>query len=421
MNSCIKRLFPGVEDTAHLTTLCQPESASHAVICAYTTAKPGETLAEFTARWEASRIATRSDAVKYCPACLKAFAESEQPWRVDFGPEYAVPPEIQAFVDCGVLVDTSYGNDICPSFEFTKNRDLRIWVDFPDPATREMQGKRFTVTLGEAERDFDNRLLMTDELAPVVALCEMTGSGFEITMKDGNGETVEPRPINELSPKTRSRIVRGLGNHLAILLAEEHLRKMPIQAVEVFDEGKAMTVRLRDILVPVDSLRLYVEAITRRPDKPGWSIEETIANTAIVPEMPPCESFASPVAIVCMPRPSPGDQMSAARGSDSEPDVLDQVMAAVQERRPELTISPERTCFCVHGGLRDFLVSDLNEVWSVQVVDLDGNPIDDPDDPNGGILAYETEVPTDSNDVAAIVEALLSALAQAGAIVEVAQ
>ena len=46
-------------------------------------------------------------------------------WRNQFPETFAVPDEIDRLVKFGLLEDTSWGNDIAPSFEFTATREAR--------------------------------------------------------------------------------------------------------------------------------------------------------------------------------------------------------------------------------------------------------------------------------------------------------
>src|SRR5262245_4348617 len=57
-------------------------------------------------------------------------------WIQEFGVEYAAP------APCDALDDCSWHNDISPSFtipgfDLDGDRDIRLWVDHPDPMMRE--------------------------------------------------------------------------------------------------------------------------------------------------------------------------------------------------------------------------------------------------------------------------------------------
>jgi hypothetical protein len=102
-------------------------------------------------------------------------------WRNQFQ-DYPVPGEIESLATSGVIVDTSWGNDICPSFEMYRHgHGIRIWVDHPDPEQREMKSPtRFAVMplIRDAHAgvwvmpDPTPTLLATDLVAEVLALVE---------------------------------------------------------------------------------------------------------------------------------------------------------------------------------------------------------------------------------------------------------
>lgn len=64
-------------------------------------------------------------------------------------PTYPVPAIIEEAVKAGLIEDTSWHNDVSPSFEaYGKNRReaRRLWLDHPDPKQREFsEGKRCVV------------------------------------------------------------------------------------------------------------------------------------------------------------------------------------------------------------------------------------------------------------------------------------
>ena len=102
-------------------------------------------------------------------------------WRNQFR-DYPVPAEIDGLALSGVVVDTSWGNDICPSFEMYRHgHGIRIWVDHPDPDQREMKTPtRFTISplVRDAVEnvwmmpDPTPTLLATDSVAEVLSLVE---------------------------------------------------------------------------------------------------------------------------------------------------------------------------------------------------------------------------------------------------------
>lgn len=97
-------------------------------------------------------------------------------WRSEFGEEYAVPEEISK-----ALYDASWHNDSAPSFwrkddpaSATPHTETSLtaefptyilWVEHPDPAQREMGGKRFGVakyTENGEQRDVET-IIETDD------------------------------------------------------------------------------------------------------------------------------------------------------------------------------------------------------------------------------------------------------------------
>ncbi len=70
-------------------------------------------------------------------------------YKSEFGSHgYTVPAWVQELVRLRVLKDTSWHNDVSPSFE-TADGDIRLWVDHRDPAERETgeETPRFRVDL----------------------------------------------------------------------------------------------------------------------------------------------------------------------------------------------------------------------------------------------------------------------------------
>lgn len=70
-------------------------------------------------------------------------------WKFEHGVDYAVPAEK---IEAAGLVDTSWHNDVCPSFAITLEdpvthdiHDLRLWVEHTDPERREYEGPRYAI------------------------------------------------------------------------------------------------------------------------------------------------------------------------------------------------------------------------------------------------------------------------------------
>jgi hypothetical protein len=70
-------------------------------------------------------------------------------------------------------VDTSWHNDVCPSFEkFIGNTTFRLWCDFKDPEMREVGGRRFTVTHDFEEEGFFEPIGQFDTLEEALSFIE---------------------------------------------------------------------------------------------------------------------------------------------------------------------------------------------------------------------------------------------------------
>jgi hypothetical protein len=104
-----------------------------------------------------------------------------QDWRKEFGDDYDVPHEVTAR-----FIDQSWHNDISPSFAHREvpvdeRRDLRLWVEHPDPARREFpHGCRFVLVDGE------DVVLETDDLMAAL-------DGFDAYVVKTRPPTPEPR------------------------------------------------------------------------------------------------------------------------------------------------------------------------------------------------------------------------------------
>jgi hypothetical protein len=87
---------------------------------------------------------------------------TEPRWVTEFGAAYDVPA---AVLDAG-LPDVSWHNDACPAFGSSERDDDHVlWVEHPDPAERELDGGRFTVTNANG----DSVLYEGDDVADALA------------------------------------------------------------------------------------------------------------------------------------------------------------------------------------------------------------------------------------------------------------
>jgi hypothetical protein len=68
-------------------------------------------------------------------------------------------------------IDTSWHNDICPSFERVYgDTTFRLWCDFRDPELRELGGQRFTVCTYLNEDELSESIGQFDTMAEALAL-----------------------------------------------------------------------------------------------------------------------------------------------------------------------------------------------------------------------------------------------------------
>lgn len=91
-----------------------------------------------------------------------------------FGTEYDIPPEILAAVANGKLKDTSWGNDVAPTFAVCDSvnpddESVKVWVDHPVMESRETGAMRFTVAHYDEDGDWLNDALETDSLPELLA------------------------------------------------------------------------------------------------------------------------------------------------------------------------------------------------------------------------------------------------------------
>jgi hypothetical protein len=61
-------------------------------------------------------------------------------WKAEFGAAYRVPKAIERMFDAGEVADSSWHNDLAPSFgreDVGSGFEVRIWIEHPDPAQRD--------------------------------------------------------------------------------------------------------------------------------------------------------------------------------------------------------------------------------------------------------------------------------------------
>ena len=95
-------------------------------------------------------------------------------WQQEFGADFDVPEIIRQLCRLGVLVDTSWHNDICPSFALNDGNDgqlLGLWCDHPATKEREMpEWPRFRVCDGPSvDPEHTKDHLATDDVMAALA------------------------------------------------------------------------------------------------------------------------------------------------------------------------------------------------------------------------------------------------------------
>jgi hypothetical protein len=73
------------------------------------------------------------------------------------------------------FTDISWHNDCCPSFErqLPDGRSTRIWVDFADPDKRELDGSRFALCVYNADGEWVETLIETNDWSNIVSACNL--------------------------------------------------------------------------------------------------------------------------------------------------------------------------------------------------------------------------------------------------------
>ena len=94
-------------------------------------------------------------------------------WEIEFEPSFKVPEEILRLVDLGVLEDSSWHNDVAPSFTAAlpggEDMHIRLWVDHPNRKEREGSGDRYWLNVYEGATHIVD-VFGSEELRPVLAV-----------------------------------------------------------------------------------------------------------------------------------------------------------------------------------------------------------------------------------------------------------
>lgn len=102
-------------------------------------------------------------------------------WTSEHGIDYAVPNEMVDIVDTTILhdltvvLDTSWKNDVCPSFSRFKDaneNDERVvlWSEHSDPDKRESHGPHRFAVVWVHGNDIHNELFTSDNAEAAVAV-----------------------------------------------------------------------------------------------------------------------------------------------------------------------------------------------------------------------------------------------------------
>lgn len=87
-------------------------------------------------------------------------------YRTEF-PDY--PPADMPEMPLGFgFEDNSWRNDACPCFA-SQSKRLMVWVDYADPAQRELDGPRFTLMTTGPDGDPGDELLSTDDWSAILS------------------------------------------------------------------------------------------------------------------------------------------------------------------------------------------------------------------------------------------------------------
>ena len=98
-------------------------------------------------------------------------------WMNQFGEKYNPGKAIGTLVESGIVTDSSWHNDVCPSFTRWAVPDhdentarLVLWAEHPDAQQREMAGPRFTVTLYATADSDPDTLVAADSVEVAIAV-----------------------------------------------------------------------------------------------------------------------------------------------------------------------------------------------------------------------------------------------------------
>ena len=101
----------------------------------------------------------------------------QRTWKNQFGEKYNPGAAVATLVESGILTDSSWGNDTCPSFTRWRNAEhdedtprVVLWVEHPAPDSRENAGPRFTVIAYASSDANPDILVAADSVEVAIAV-----------------------------------------------------------------------------------------------------------------------------------------------------------------------------------------------------------------------------------------------------------
>jgi hypothetical protein len=118
-------------------------------------------------------------------------------WSDEFGHDYEVPRFLSFLANKKILEDSSWHNDISPSFSLyresgERSQEVRLWVDHPFMSARETGGQRYVLVVNtDNDQVFESN---TDDLDDALAVLFNKLAEFHKRIQSG---PMEWRPDNE--------------------------------------------------------------------------------------------------------------------------------------------------------------------------------------------------------------------------------
>jgi len=90
-------------------------------------------------------------------------------------------PDFDDTISFDGFTDTSWHNDMCPSFHYDLGHGvgIRVWVDYKDKSLRESQDyPRFSVDIMQDDESIDHPIVTTDSLDELLATIDKLKAEF---------------------------------------------------------------------------------------------------------------------------------------------------------------------------------------------------------------------------------------------------